>query len=213
MPGDDARPSLRERKKLLTRQALVDASEAMFAARGFDNVTVAEIADAVNIAAKTVFVYFPTKEDLVFHDEDEVLRSLVGHIRDRAAGQTPLDAVVSMLRETMTASPAGPVADLERLHRTVSDSASLKARMRLMWERFEVAVAAELAEETGEPAHSPRPRIAAAQLVMIYRTMASPEVMAYLHAHPETGRRAAFSRWLTEAGAMVGGGIGDYGRR
>jgi hypothetical protein len=85
--------------------------------------------------------------------------------------------------------------------------------MRLMWERFEVAVAAELADETGEPAHSPRPRIAAAQLVMIYRTMASPEVMAYLHAHPESRRHAAFSRWLTEAGAMVGGGIGDYARR
>jgi hypothetical protein len=85
--------------------------------------------------------------------------------------------------------------------------------MRLMWERFELAVAAELAEETGEPHHSPRPRIAAAQLVTIYRTMASPEVMAYVRAHPKSRQRKAFSHWLSVAREMTGAGIGDYARR
>jgi AcrR family transcriptional regulator len=210
---DSAKPSLRERKKLLTRQALIDAADAMFAERGFDKVTVAEIADAVNVAAKTVFVYFPTKEDLVFHGEDEVRRTLVGHIRNRPAGTTPLDAVVDMLSQAMTTSRMGAVTELERLHRTVGDSAGLKSRMRLMWERFELAVAAELAGETGEPPHSPRPRIAAAQLVLIYRTMASPEVMAYVRARPKTRQRQAFSEWLTVAREMTGEGIGDYARR
>jgi AcrR family transcriptional regulator len=210
---DGARLSLRERKKLLTRQALIDTAEAMFAERGFDKVTVAEIADAVNVATKTVFVYFPTKEDLVFHGEDEVLRTLVSRIRDRPTGTTPLDAVVDMLSQAMTASPIGAVVELERLHRTVGDSAGLHSRMRLMWERFEQAVAAELATETGEPPHAPRPRIAAAQLVTIYRTMASPEVMAYLRSHPKSRQRKAFSDWLTVARDMTGAGIGDYARR
>jgi AcrR family transcriptional regulator len=204
---------LRERKKLLTRQALIDTAEAMFAERGFDNVTVAEIADAVNVAAKTVFVYFPTKEDLVFHAEDDVLRTLVNRIRNRPAGQTPLDAVVDMLSQTMTASPVGAVTELERLHSTIGDSAGLRSRMRLMWERFELAVAAALAEETGEPAYAPRPRIAAAQLVTIYRTMASPEVVAYTRDHPKARRREAFRDWLDVAKDLIGGGIGDYARR
>jgi AcrR family transcriptional regulator len=217
MAGDEggtiARLSLRERKKLLTRQALITAAETMFAERGFDKVTVAEIADAVNIAAKTVFVYFPTKEDLVFHGEDEVLRTLVEHIRNRPAGHTPLDAVVDMLSGTMTASTIGPVTELERLHRTVGDNAGLQSRMRLMWERFERAVAAELAEEAGEPSHSPRPLIAAAQIVIVYRTMASPEVMSYIRSHPEAEQAEAFGRWLSVAREMVGEGISDYARR
>lgn len=207
------RLSLRERKKLLTRQALIDAAEAMFAERGFDKVTVAEIADAANVAAKTVFVYFPTKEDLVFHGEDEVLHTLVHRIRDRPVGQTPLDAVVTMLEQAMSTSPVGAVTELERLHRTVGDSAGLKSRMRLMWERFEDAVAAELADETGEPSQSPRPRIAAAQLIMIYRTMASPDVMAYVRAHPEAEQRTAFKHWLSVAQNMTSKGIGNYARR
>jgi hypothetical protein len=85
-----------------------------------------------------------------------------------------------MLSQTMTASPIGAVTELERLHSTIGDNAGLRARMLLMWDRFELAVAAELAEETGAPPYAPQPRIAAAQLVTTYRTMASPEVMAYL---------------------------------
>lgn len=188
-------------------------AEQHFAARGFDNVTVAEIADAVNVAAKTVFVYFPTKEDLVFHGEDDVLRTLVDHIRHRPAGHTPLDAVVDMLRQTMNASPIGAVTELERLHRTIGDSAGLQARMRLMWERFEVAVAAELAEETGEQPYAPRPRIAAAQLVLIYRIMAAPDVMEHIRSQPKSRRRTAFSDWLNAAQDMTGRGINDYAKR
>ncbi|WP_410593682.1 TetR family transcriptional regulator [Amycolatopsis sp. lyj-23] len=214
MAGDHGeRLSLRERKKLITRQALIDAAEAMFAERGFDRVTVAEIADAANVAAKTVFVYFPAKEDLVFHGEDEVLRSLVDGIRERPAGTTPLDAVVNVLSTSMTSSPVGAVAELERLHGIVGDSPGLHARMRLMWERFEHAVAAELAAETGVPPHSPQPRVAAAQLVMIYRTMASPDVMAYIRSHPKARQGKAFGDWLEAARDMVGHGIGDYARR
>ena len=70
--ADETRPGLRERKKQLTRQAILDTAQAMFRERGYDGVTVAEIADAVNIAAKTVFVYFPSKEDLVFDGEAEM---------------------------------------------------------------------------------------------------------------------------------------------
>lgn len=135
--ADLAGLSLRERKKQLTRRALIDVAEAMFAERGFDNVTVAEIADAVNVAPKTVFVYFSTKEDLVFHGEDDTRDELLAAIRDRAEGQTPLDALRELLASTTNTGAKGPVAALERLLRTVGDSVVLQSRMRLMWERFD----------------------------------------------------------------------------
>jgi len=62
--GSTAGMSLRERKKHLTRQALLTAADHLFAARGYDNVTVAEIADAANISVKTLFTYFASKEDI-----------------------------------------------------------------------------------------------------------------------------------------------------
>jgi AcrR family transcriptional regulator len=205
--------SLRERKKALTRQALIDTATELFAERGFDQVTVAEIADVVNIAPKTVFVYFPSKEDLVFHGEDEMRDTLVARIRDRASGQTPLDAVAGLLAELMKSSADGPVAELDRLLRVLGDSPTLKSRLLLMWERFEAAIAHELAAETGEPAESPRPRIAAAQLVVVYRTMSTPETMAHLQTYPKSRRRKVFADWLATATELVGGGISDYARR
>src|SRR6202035_3843130 len=59
--------SLRERKKRMTREAIYAAAEALFGERGFDDVTVAEIADAANISVKTLFTYIGTKEELLFN--------------------------------------------------------------------------------------------------------------------------------------------------
>ena len=205
--------SLRERKKRLTRQALIEAADTMFAERGFDNVTVAEIADAVNVAPKTVFVYFPAKEDLVFHGEDDTRDELLTAIRDRAPGTTPLDALRDLLGSSMSTSAKGPVAALDRLLRTVGDSVVLQSRMRLMWERFEMAIAGELARELGTEAFEPAPRIAAAQLVLVFRMMASPDVLAYVRAHARSRQRAAFTRWLDALVEMVGGGMGEFARR
>lgn len=205
--------SLRERKKRLTRQALIEAADTMFAERGFDNVTVAEIADAVNVAPKTVFVYFPAKEDLVFHGEDDTRDELLTAIRDRAPGTTPLDALRDLLGSSMSTSAKGPVAALDRLLRTVGDSVVLQSRMRLMWERFEMAIAGELARELGTEAFEPAPRIAAAQLVLVFRMMASPDVLAYVRAHARSRQRAAFTRWLDALVGMVGGGMGEFARR
>ncbi|NED91890.1 helix-turn-helix transcriptional regulator, partial [Streptomyces sp. SID11233] len=59
-------PGLRERKKRMTRQAILDAAEALFARDGYEGVTVAQIADRANISVKTLFTYFSSKEDLAF---------------------------------------------------------------------------------------------------------------------------------------------------
>lgn len=207
------RLGLRERKKLMTRGNILRAAREMFAERGFDHVTVAEIADAVNISPKTVFVYFPAKEDLVFDGEAEMRERLVDRIRSRAPGETPLEAMGSLLRELLAAHDPPAVTGLDRLRRIVGESAVLKARMRLMWEHFEDALAVVLAEEAGDDRHAPRPRVAAAQLVLVFRLMASEDLLEYVLAHPEPARPAALDAWLELSLRLVADGIDSFAPR
>src|ERR1700754_4943451 len=92
----DTKSPLRERKKAITRQALIDAAERLFEERGFDEVTVAEIADNANVSVKTLFVYFRSKEDLVFSDYD-LLDSLVAALASRPDTTPPATAVANAL--------------------------------------------------------------------------------------------------------------------
>jgi AcrR family transcriptional regulator len=88
---------LRARKKAATRQAISDAGTRLFEARGFDAVTLAEIADAANVSVKTVWNYFGTKDELFFDHEDEILDGLLGAIRNRPPGISPSTALQPLL--------------------------------------------------------------------------------------------------------------------
>src|SRR5919201_222062 len=95
-------PGLRERKKQQRRQLIAETARRLFAERGFDRVTVAEIARAANVSEGTVFNYFPTKADL-FYDRMEVFEErLVEAVRARAPG----DSVPASLRRFVL--PGGP---------------------------------------------------------------------------------------------------------
>ena len=88
---------LRERKKRLTRQRISDVATTLFLVRGFDRVTVAEIAQIVGVSEKTVFNYFPTKESLVFDRADEGIKRLASALREREAGESPVRAMLRAL--------------------------------------------------------------------------------------------------------------------
>src|SRR4051794_17843638 len=88
---------LRERKKAATRQAISDIATRMFEARGFEQVTVAEIANAAGVSIKTVFNYFGSKEELFYDREDELLEALLTALRDRPPGTTPTQALRPLL--------------------------------------------------------------------------------------------------------------------
>jgi AcrR family transcriptional regulator len=84
---------LRETKKLETRREIADTAMRLFVQRGFDHVTVAEVAAAARVSEKTVFNYFPTKEDLFFDEVPEREAALVAAIRDRSPGESIVAAL------------------------------------------------------------------------------------------------------------------------
>src|SRR5262249_31488554 len=102
---------LRVRKKIKTRQQIADAAAALFAARGYDAVTVAEIARQAEVSEQTVYNFFPSKEQLVLDEDATFETRLVSMIRERPAGTQVADAVrtgaQAFLRE-VGARPKGP---------------------------------------------------------------------------------------------------------
>src|SRR5215475_5880055 len=83
----------RERKKAATRQAIADAALRLFLERGYDEVGIREIADAADVSTTTLFKHFPGKEALVFDQDRNREAVLVAAVRERAAGQSVVDAL------------------------------------------------------------------------------------------------------------------------
>ncbi|MFI2712342.1 TetR/AcrR family transcriptional regulator [Micromonospora sp. NPDC018662] len=106
----------RERKKARTRQAIADAARRLFLERGFDDVTVREVADSADVSMSGLFTHFPTKESLVFDEDDDVREGLVAAVRDRPDGTPAPEALRRWLRDhtlRRAGDPdAGAVVDL-----------------------------------------------------------------------------------------------------
>ena len=83
---------LRERKKEQRRERIADTARRLFAERGFEGVTVAEVAREANVSEGTVFNYFPTKEDLFYSGMESFEAALVDAVRTRPAGESVLAA-------------------------------------------------------------------------------------------------------------------------
>src|ERR671930_2380372 len=92
MPEVTAELGLRERKKQQTRQLIADTARRLFAERGFEAVTVAEVARAADVSEATVFNYFPTKEDLFYSGMEAFEEELLSTIRRREPGESVLGA-------------------------------------------------------------------------------------------------------------------------
>jgi AcrR family transcriptional regulator len=155
-----------ERKKQRTRRQIGETALRLFLERGFEQVSVAEIAEAAEVSAKTVYNYFPTKAHLVFDDDQAVLDALVTAVRSRKPGESALTAVRGML-----ANLGGRMGDRRppqaraAFRRMVTSSPSLRSHQRAIAARYEVALADVLAEETGAPLGSAEPFVAAVALI------------------------------------------------
>ncbi len=169
---------LRERKKERTRQLIADTAKRLFAERGFEAVTVGEIARAAEVAEATVFNYFPTKEDLFYGRLEAFEEQLLGTIRERAPGESVLAAFSRFLTAQggvlAFRSPDGDAAATEQLRtmtRVITSSPALLARERQVFDRYTRALTALLAAETGAGADDAEPALAAAAIVALHRTL------------------------------------------
>ena len=136
----------RERKKRQTRQAISDVATTLFIERGFDAVTVAEVARAADVAVQTVFNHFPAKEDLFF-DEQGWWRGPARAIREAPVDADPVDVLeASYLAGIRERLEAGHLATWKQFVRTIEGSAALQARRRLNAAEMETLLTAALDE-------------------------------------------------------------------
>jgi AcrR family transcriptional regulator len=155
---------LRERKKQRTREQIVESAMGLFAERGYQATTIADIAAAADVAPRTFFSYFPSKEAVVFHNVDRDLDGLASALRDRLPGETAFDA----LRRWVGAMFDGWTAEEDeallrkRLCREDEGLANFQGGvMARIHELLLEAIAADL----GEPPDALRPRLVAAAAV------------------------------------------------
>jgi AcrR family transcriptional regulator len=161
---------LRERKKEQTRRAIEDAAFRLFAERGFQATTVADIAEAADVAPRTFFSYFPSKEDVLFADFDVTFDALAARLRGRPPDESTFDALRAWI--------AGLLPDLEAdeqrealRHRLCSEHESIAAHERHLMARFEAIIAESVAADLGDAPTDLRPRMIAAVAIAALMAM------------------------------------------
>jgi len=211
---------LRERKKERTRQLIADTARQLFAERGFDAVTVAEIARQAEVAEKTVYNYFPTKEDLFYSRLEAFEEELLAAIRERGEGESVLAAFEGFILEprglfAMSASGDDETAteQLRSVTRIITESPALLARERQVFARYTDALAGLIAEETGAPPDAVEPRVAAGAMLSVHR-----ELIDYVRRRALAGGSArTIARGVRGEGkravARLADGLDDYGVR
>ncbi|MFB8009649.1 TetR/AcrR family transcriptional regulator [Nocardia sp. NPDC056000] len=168
---DGRSAGLRERKKQQTRQHISNTATLLFLERGYDSVTIAEIAAAADVAKMTVTNYFPRKEDLVLDLHDIFVETLAQTVREREIGESALAALrrnylATVAERNAVVGFSGP--DFARL---ITGSSALVARLREFHEERERRLATCLAAETSAGPDEFAPRVAAALLGGIHRAL------------------------------------------
>jgi len=202
---------MRERKKQRTRELIRDTAVRLFMERGYDQVTIAEIAREADVSEATVFNHFATKEDLVYGQlevfEDELLQA----VRNRPEGQSALAAYAAFvlaIRGLITEEEG--VEKIAGWARLVLDSPALVSREHEIFAHYTAALAELLAEETGARPDDLTPWVAANALIGLHRAL-----LGYVRRQALAGRtNPSLARSIRKQGeralAQLEHGFGDY---
>jgi AcrR family transcriptional regulator len=202
---------LRERKKQKTREEIARAAMKLFRKRGFDAVTVAEVAEAAGVSEKTVFNYFPAKEDLVWPDGERRWDALVEAIRARPPG-TPVVKVFRAHTEAMIDRLEASPEDFVARPRLVMGSAALRGRLAGWWEHEAALLAPVIAEAAGADPNDVVPAVVARTLSWTHRTTFRAAFTRLLAGdEPELVARE-LRKQAAEAYDLLEGGLASYGR-
>jgi AcrR family transcriptional regulator len=158
----EATPGLRERKKQRTRETIVEAAFELFEERGFDGTTIADIAEAAEIAPRTFFSYFPSKDDVVFHDFEENYGMVSAWLRDREPGTNAIDALRAGMADAKGETGAERLRQKRLRKRLTRENESLAAHHRHLQGKFADLLAEAAAQDLGDEPGDLRPRLVAA---------------------------------------------------
>lgn len=143
----------RERKKAATRKTISDVATRMFLERGFDNVSIKEVADAADVSPTTVFAHFPQKEALVFDEDDEQRDRLVGAVLGRPESMSINTALHDFYAREIALNADEHGAEVgRRFMELVNGTPALRDHAARMWLRHEDALAQAIAGELGHGA-------------------------------------------------------------
>ena len=203
---------LRARKKRVAREAIAATARRLFAERGFDTVTVAEIAAAADVSEKTVFNHFPTKEDLAFAGREEGLMRLVADLTERPPGTSVLDVFRSLTTAVIDEFVVPGDEDLLAVAKIIRRSRTLQERLTVGWESGAAAITAAIAETSGAADDDLVPAIVARTLWWTHRSI----FFAALHGLlAEEDREQLVVRLRVAADRaydQLAGGLGEYGK-
>jgi AcrR family transcriptional regulator len=168
----DRGPGRRELRRQETRARIVDAAAELFAERGFDAVSVMEIAKRAGVVEKTVFNHFPVKEGLVFDADPPMREALLAAVRRRPSGESVAAAAGTFVVTAMSMLGAPEAADgVAQLARIIRGSHVLQVREREILGELTNALADLIAEETGARPGQVEPWLAAHAVLGLYASL------------------------------------------
>jgi AcrR family transcriptional regulator len=156
-------PGLRERKKQRTRETIERAALELFAERGYNETTLADIADAADVSRRTIFSYFENKEDILFCEEGASIDGIKEMLEQRPAGTTTVQA----LREFIGSVPPPDEEALLR-KKIVSANPELLMRARAHIAGLESVLADSIAKDLGAGPDDVRPALIAASMTAAF---------------------------------------------
>jgi AcrR family transcriptional regulator len=171
-------PDRRARKRQATRQLISDAATRLFFERGFDQVTVDDIAEAADVGRMTVFNHFPRKEDMFFDLDDEGREDIVAALTQRDPNVAPIEAL-RLFAHRAVAQRKPYVhfsAESQKFIETIQASEALKGRARAIRDELTLVAAQALGESVGRSADDPDARLAAGLQIAVWG-------VAFLEAH------------------------------
>ena len=205
-PGE----GLRERKKRQTRAAIAEAALTLFQAHGFDAVTVADVARAADVSEKTVFNYFPTKEDLILGRGAERTAALIEALRTRPAGTSVIDPFRHVTRELIDRIEREPIESIVAVPRLVTASEQLRNRLVLDWEREAATLAPIVAAEAGRPEDDLVAAVVARTLAWTHRLVFRAAFTRLIAGESRRRVAADLREQATRAYDQLERGLGDY---
>jgi AcrR family transcriptional regulator len=194
---------LRERKKQRTRETIAKVALELFAEQGFQATTIKQVADAADVAPRTVSGYFPTKEELAFPEVDEIFAELERRLTEREPGETAADAlrawITWLLDERLGADPE----EMRCRREVIESDPALRTFERGLQERAEHAIAAAVAVDLGVGPDDLLPHMVAAATIAALDAMGR----AAKQQPPPADLRATGLAVADQAMTFVGAGV------